>query len=138
MLIGGPSVKSGCNDIASSIWTARRASGKGFEQVNDCRPSCARGGYHGYCVRIELWRPRSVAGQLVFTRMTTFFAKRTAPGDPRHYTFTDLHVGGAKGGGFGWGPPPAASGYYVGTHGAAPAPGCENIHSLPAHNRAAG
>jgi hypothetical protein len=54
-------------------------------------------------LKIELWRPRTLAGTLVFTRMTIFYTKGRPQGKPRHYTFTDSYTRG----GYGWGPPTA-------------------------------
>jgi hypothetical protein len=110
-------------------WTTHIAVGTGFNQLNNCIPSCAGGKFHGYRVKIELWRPRTVGGRFVFTRLTIFYKLSRPAGEPRHYTFTDIHVRGA-GGGYSWGPP-AEQDYCVNTFGLKPAPGCKNIHSLP-------
>lgn len=107
-------------------WTAKVALGTGFDQVDYCQPSCATGGFHGYRVRIELWRPRTLHHTLVFTRLTIFYTRSRPRGQPQHYTFTDIYVHPA---GFGWGPPSA--GYCTQTNGLRPAAGCKNIHSLP-------
>lgn len=130
--LGGANARAKHGSIAWTQWNARVARGTGFDQLNDCKPYCAAGKYHGYRVRIVQWRPRKLAHQLVFTRMTIYFEKHAPRGEPRHYTFTDMHVRGGSGG-FGWGPP-GALGYCVHTHGLRPAAGCENIHELP-HGR---
>lgn len=108
-------------------WTARVALGTAFNQIDNCRPSCATGPYHGYRVRIEAWRSRKLHGALVFTRLTIFYAGSRPPGEPRHYTFTDTYV---RPGGFGWGPP-GASYCTRRKRGSSAAVGCNNIHSLP-------
>jgi hypothetical protein len=90
-------------------------------------PSCAGGAFHGYGVKIELWRPRTLHGARVFTRMTIFYVRSRPRGQPQHYTFTDIYVG--RPGGFGWGPPSA--GYCARNRGQKPAVGCNNIHALP-------
>ncbi len=79
-------------------------------------------------MKIELWRPRTLGGWLVFTRLTVFYQKSLPRGHgrPRHYTFTDTYARG----GYGWGPP-GEQGYCVHTYGQKPAVGCGNIHSLP-------
>lgn len=125
--LGGASVRNRRSAIDWSKWTAEVARGTGFDQLDDCEPSCAGGRFHGYAVKIELWRPRTVAGTLVFTRMTIFYEKSRPPGQPHHYTFTDIYE--AAGAGFGWGPPSAQA--CTGAYGVEPAAGCKNIHSLP-------
>jgi len=125
--LGGAGQHSSGSGIDWRQWTSSRAVGSGFNQINDCKPFCAAGKFHGYAVRIELWRPRAPAGTQLFTRMTIFYKQRRPRGEPRHYTFTDLR---APGGGYGWGPPDA-QGYCVHTFGQKPAAGCANIRSLP-------
>lgn len=127
--LGGARVRDRKSHIHWTKWTTKVALGTGFNQLNDCIPFCARGRYHGFRVKIELWRPRTVAGRLVFTRLTIFYTGRRPSGEPRHYTFTDTYRGGT-GGGYSRSPPDA-QGYCVNTHGAPPAAGCRNIHSLP-------
>lgn len=131
-LLAGANVGKGHSSIDWTKWTSTIAVGTGFNQLNDCEPSCAGGTYTGYAVKIEMWRPETLAGTLVFTRMTILYAKRRPHGEPRHYTFTDTYLPGVEGaeGGYGWGPPDF-EGYCAHTHGTKPAAGCQNIHSLP-------
>jgi hypothetical protein len=124
--LGGASTRRN-SSINWTEWTAEAALGTGFNQLDSCEPSCARGAYHGYRVRIELWRPRALHGALVFTRMTILYVGSHPRGEPRHYTFTDTYM--TNPGGFGWGPPSAS--YCTRTNGLMPATGCNNIHSLP-------
>ncbi len=126
-VLGGASARTGSSAIHWTSWTAARAKGTGYNQLNDCRPDCAGGTFHLFRVRIELWRPRRIAGRLVFTRLTIVYTGRRPGGEPRHYTFTDVY---RRGGGFSWGPP-GAEGYCVHTYGLRPAAGCRNIHALP-------
>lgn len=125
--LGGRSARDRNARIDWKKWTAARADGTGFNQLNDCVPYCARGHFHAFTVRIEMWRPARIAGTLVFTRMTIFYLRGRPKGEPGHYTFTDIYRAGF---GFGWGPPDA-EGYCTNTHGMTPAAGCGNIHSLP-------
>ncbi|HEY1687534.1 MAG TPA: hypothetical protein VGF95_01585 [Solirubrobacteraceae bacterium] len=129
-LLGGANVDSRKSGISWTQWTASTAIGTGFNQLNNCRPSCAGGKYRGYRVKIELWRPQTLASILVFTRMTIFYEEKPPRGEPHHYTFTDTYTRNAFGGGYGWGPPDA-NGYCTHTHGMKQAAGCQNIHSLP-------
>ena len=128
-ILGGANVRNQKSGIHWTKWTTHGALGSGFNQLNNCNPSCAGGTFRGYRVQIELWRPRTLAGALVFTRMTIFYITSHPNGEPRHYTFTDTHIGGT-GGGFSWGPP-TEQGYCTHTYGLKPAVGCKNIHSLP-------
>lgn len=127
-LLAGANVRDRSSGIEWTRWTTARASGTGYNQLNDCVPYCARGRFHAYRVRIELWRPRTLAGTLVFTRMTIFYVGARPHGEPRHYTFTDSHEGGP--GGYSWGPPDA-EGYCIHTGGLTPPASCKNIHALP-------
>jgi hypothetical protein len=127
--LGGARVRDESSSIRWTKWTTNGALGSGFNQLNNCNPSCAGGTFRGWRVRIELWRPRKLAGTLVFTRMTIWYEKSPPRGEPPHYTFTDTHTRGS-GGGYGWGPP-NQQGYCVHTSGLRPAPGCDNIHSVP-------
>ena len=128
-LLGGRNVRDRNSGIDWTQWTANVALGSGFNQLNNCTPSCAGGTFRGYPVRIELWRPRTLSGTLVYTRMTIFYKKHHPPGEQKHYTFTDVHIGGV-GGGYGWGPP-TEQGYCVHTYGQPPEPSCKDIHALP-------
>lgn len=127
--LGGANVRNRKSGIHWTKWTTHAALGTGFNQLNNCNPSCAGGTFSGYRVKIELWRPRTLAGTLVFTRMTIFYRMSHPKGEPRHYTFTDTHIGDT-GGGFSWGPP-TEQGYCTHTYGVKPAADCKNIHSLP-------
>jgi hypothetical protein len=127
--LGGANARNQNSGIHWTKWTTKVALGTGFNQLNNCNPSCAGGTFRGYRVKIELWRPRRLAGTLVFTRMTIFYEKRPPRGEPRHYTFTDTHTGGTLGG-YGWGPP-GPQGYCIHTYGQKPFATCKNIHSLP-------
>jgi hypothetical protein len=124
--LGGAHPRSVHSGMHWTRWTTRLALGTGFNQLDNCNPSCAAGAFHGYRVKIEMWRPRTMHGARVFTRLTIWYVNSRPPGEPRHYTFTDIYAGG----GFSWSPP-AAQGYCVNRHGAPPAQGCANIHSLP-------
>lgn len=126
-VLAGAHIGSGSSAILWSRWLTRAATGTGFNQLNDCRPSCAGGSFHGYRVRIEMWRPRTLGGARVFTRLTIWYVRHRPRGEPRHFTFTDTY---RRGSGFGWGPP-TAQGYCDHTNGLKPDPACKNIDSRP-------
>jgi hypothetical protein len=52
-----------------SDWTFGSAYGTGVVWGDDCDPNCAAGTYHGFRVRIWLWRPALVNGREIFTRL---------------------------------------------------------------------
>jgi hypothetical protein len=124
-LLAGPNAK-GRNGIGWTSWTATSAAGTGSEQVDNCEPSCADGTFTGYPVNIEQWRPRSLGGEMVFTRMTIWFTGARPKGDPAHFTFTNLLADKT----FGWSPP-SPSGYCVGTEGQKTGTGCADVGALP-------
>jgi hypothetical protein len=127
--LGGPRARDQRSHLRWSAWTRQLARGTGFDQINDCNPFCARGHFHGFPIRIELWRPRTLAGTLVFTRMTIWYTASRPPSAPRHYTYTDtLTAPGPRG--YSWWPP-SENGYCVNTQGLKPEPECKNIHALP-------
>jgi hypothetical protein len=121
-LLTGSTLRSG---IRWSSWTAGTALGTGENQINNCKPSCAGGTFTAYPVRLEMWKPATLHGVLVFTRLTLWYTGRRPAGEPAHYTFTDLYSGG-------WGfSPPDASGYCTHTDGQPRSAGCANINALP-------
>ena len=107
-------------------WTAQSALGTGFNDLNDCEPGCDDGTFHYFPVKIEQWRPASLGGRLVFTRMTIWYQDQVPAGQARYYTFTDVHSRQ----GYAWGPPERDL-YCVNTHGLPPAVGCRNTRELP-------
>ncbi len=128
-LLGGSNVRDQKSGIDWTKWTSDLALGSGFNQLNNCTPSCGGGTFHGYPVKIEMWRPRTLGGTLVFTRMTIFYKRRRPPRAQSHYTFTDTYISGT-GGGYSWGPP-SEEGYCTHTYGQPPEATCKNIHTLP-------
>ncbi|MCE4948664.1 MULTISPECIES: hypothetical protein [Streptomyces] len=74
------------NNVLTSLrwsqWHSRSAVAEGTDMVNDCRPYCAAGHFHGYPVRVRLDTPQARTGhdgQRHFTRVTlTYPADRPA------------------------------------------------------------
>jgi hypothetical protein len=44
--------------MAWSRWTARSATGSGTDEINDCKPDCASGHFHGYPTTVTLSKPK--------------------------------------------------------------------------------
>jgi hypothetical protein len=87
--------------IRWSTWSSRRAAGRGYDQIDDCTPDCARGHFAAYPVRIKLRRPRELGHHLVFTRLSIFYPNRHPGSGPRHFTLDDVYTDGA----YYWNPP---------------------------------
>jgi hypothetical protein len=124
VIAGERSARHGAG-IRWTSWTGQFARGTGADWLDDCRPDCAGGHFHGYPARIVAWRPRRLRGTRVFTRLTLFYERRVPAGQYAHDTFTAA----VSSGGLGYGPPDARADCHL--RGAAPEPGCANVHSLP-------
>ncbi|UZJ33442.1 hypothetical protein [Streptomyces endophytica] len=74
------------NNVLTSLrwsrWQPRVAEAEGRDMVNDCRPYCAAGHFHGYRVHVRLDQPQrrpGHPGQWHYTRITlTYPADRPA------------------------------------------------------------
>jgi hypothetical protein len=134
-LIGGSRTPTRARSaITWSSWTVDAAHGTGKLWLNDCKPACAGGTYHGYPVRVVAWRPGTEGGRLVFTRLTLFFTATAPDGYPTdHYTFTDLHDAGPLYPGYGWGPSSPGACTIPGA-----TAGCDNIGAVPSGQKATG
>jgi hypothetical protein len=64
--LGGANARDLHSGIDWTKWTTELALGTGFNQLDNCEPDCASGTFHGHPVKIELWRPRTLSGTLVF------------------------------------------------------------------------
>jgi hypothetical protein len=62
-----------------SSWTAGAAVGSGDNWLNNCEPFCAAGTFSQYATTIKLYRPRTMLGLSVFTRMTLHYTGRPNP-----------------------------------------------------------
>jgi hypothetical protein len=67
-----------------TTWTTSTALGSGDNWLNNCRPDCAGGTFHGFAVKLNLSRPEVVAGHHVFTRMKVTYTGTV----PSHATRT--------------------------------------------------
>ena len=76
--------KTNFGSITWSKWNSKKALGSGGNWLNDCKPDCARGKFHGYPVTLKLTRPRKVEGFHVFTRMVVTYTQNV----PSHATKT--------------------------------------------------
>jgi hypothetical protein len=63
--VAGASERGG-RGIHWLVWNRRRAFGRGYDWLNNCRPDCARGRFHRFPATVRARRPRHG----LFTRMT--------------------------------------------------------------------
>jgi len=68
--------------ISWSAWTARGATGRSTLVLNDCRPNCAAGRFHGYLATARLSRPRRTAHGELFSLIQVAYR---SGGATRHY-----------------------------------------------------
>ncbi len=57
--------------------TSQSATATGKNWLDNCRPDCAGGTFTGYPVSLRAYRPRTVGGHLVFTRLALRYTGRT-------------------------------------------------------------
>jgi hypothetical protein len=62
-----------------SSWTASAAQGAGDDWINNCEPFCAAGKFSQHAVTITLFRPRTLLGLRVFTRMRVHYTHGPNP-----------------------------------------------------------
>src|ERR1700722_4056224 len=63
-----------------TTWTSSDASAWGADWHNDdCRPTCVGDTFVAYPVNVHLYRPRTLGGHLVFTRMTVAYTGARPP-----------------------------------------------------------
>ena len=62
-----------------SSWTSGGAQGHGDDWINDCEPFCAAGRFTQHAVTLTLFRPRTMLGLRVFTRMRVHYTRGPNP-----------------------------------------------------------
>ena len=72
--------KKNLGSIQWTKWNKKKALGSGANWLNDCKPNCAKGTYHGYAVTLKLTRPRHKSGFFVFTRMLVTYTGKLPKG----------------------------------------------------------
>lgn len=85
--------KTNFGSIHWSKWNKTKAAGSGGNWLNDCKPSCAGGKFHGYPVKLTLTRPKMVAGKHIFTRMTVTYTQNLPPHAIKTTTWKVTHSG---------------------------------------------
>jgi len=79
-LAGAKKSRDKTKSLTWTSWTASSGKGSGYNWLNSCKPDCASGTFHSYPVTLKVWRPKTVAGQLIFTRMTVTYTSKMPPG----------------------------------------------------------
>ena len=67
------------SNLKWSSWTTSAAQGTGDDWVNNCEPFCAAGKFSRHAVTITLFRPRTLLGLRVFTRMRVHYTHGPNP-----------------------------------------------------------
>ncbi|MGW1196649.1 hypothetical protein ACWD4B_12510 [Streptomyces sp. NPDC002536] len=82
----------GNNDLRGlrwADWTARTAHGAGKQVANDCTPDCARGRFHTFRVRVEVYRPVHRPGKApYFSRLTVVYLHERPAGSGPSQTYS--------------------------------------------------
>jgi hypothetical protein len=98
-VLSGASLRHG--KLRWSVWNGSEGLGRGDDWLDDCNPDCARGTFHAYPANIKVFRPRTLGGYYVFTRMTITYTRSTPYPGHRSWTSADQLFGGAT---LGWTP----------------------------------
>jgi opacity protein-like surface antigen len=100
--------KTNFGSIHWSKWNKTKAVGSGGNWLNDCKPSCASGKFHGYPVKLTLTMPKVVAGKHIFTRMTVTYTQNLPAHAAKTTTWKVSHSTSHAGTLFFWKFPPNA------------------------------
>jgi hypothetical protein len=100
--------KTNFGSLHWSKWNKTKAVGSGANWLNDCKPNCAKGKFHGYPVTLTLTRPRTVAGKHIFTRMTVTYTQNLPAHAVKTTTWKVSHSSSRAGTLFFWQSPPNA------------------------------
>lgn len=70
-----------------TTWNASQGRAWGADWHDNCRPNCANGHYTGSAANVRLYRPRTLGGHWVFTRLTVSYpGRRPSARSPRSWT----------------------------------------------------
>jgi hypothetical protein len=83
--------KTNFGSIHWSQWNKKKALGSGGNWLNDCKPYCAAGHFHGYPVTLKLTTPKVVAGKHVFTKMIVTYTNTLPSHAVKTTTWTLKH-----------------------------------------------
>jgi opacity protein-like surface antigen len=87
--------KTNFGSLQWSKWNSTKALGSGGNWLNDCKPHCFNGKFHGYPVTLKLTRPRTVEGFNVFTRLLVTYTGKVPMSTPKSQTWKLGHSGKA-------------------------------------------
>lgn len=79
-----------------SSWTKGAAQGRGDDWLNNCTPDCADGTFSQHAVDITMFRPRTMLGLLVFTRMRVRYTHGPNPFTHKRTETFKLTRGGSQ------------------------------------------
>ncbi|MBH1938013.1 hypothetical protein I5Q34_27710 [Streptomyces sp. AV19] len=79
---------NGLRTLRWSDWKTDIAHGVGRQVANDCVPDCARGRFHTFRVRVEVYRPVPRAGKApYFSRLKVIYPGQRPPGSGPSETY---------------------------------------------------
>jgi hypothetical protein len=67
------------NHLTWTKWNAKEGRAWGADWHDNCKPDCATGTYFAYRANVHVYRPRYLAGYLLFTRMTVAYTGSRPP-----------------------------------------------------------
>jgi opacity protein-like surface antigen len=100
--------KTNLGNIHWSKWNKTKAVGSGGNWLDNCKPNCAKGKSLGYPVTLTLTRPKMVAGEHIFTRMTVTYTQNLPAHAAKTTTWKVTHSTSHAGTLFFWKFPPNA------------------------------
>jgi hypothetical protein len=84
--------KTNFGSLHWSKWNKQKAVGSGGNWLNDCKPNCAAGHFHGFPVTLQLTQPKVIAGKDVFTRMLVTYTSKLPPHAVKSTTWKLTHT----------------------------------------------
>jgi hypothetical protein len=81
-----------------SQWTSKEAMATGADWNDNCNPDCATGLRRAYRVRLKLYRPASLGGYYVFTRMAVTYTHTRPPHEHKQSYILKLRYEGSSSG----------------------------------------
>lgn len=76
-----------------TTWTGTEGRARGADWHDNCKPDCADGRFTAYPTTVRVYRPRRVAGKLLFTRMTTTYTGARPPYPGYHHRAVTYTLG---------------------------------------------
>jgi hypothetical protein len=85
--------KTNLGSLHWSKWNKKKAIGSGGNWLNDCKPDCAKGTFHGYPVTLKLTQPKLIKSRSVFTQMLVTYTGKLPAHAVKTSTWKLAHSG---------------------------------------------